>query len=394
MRADVSPERGRFMSGLVALAFVATLAACSRGGGGQGGPPGGGGPVEVGAAKAVSRSVVLTREHPAQIEALSAVEIRPQVSGLIAQQAYREGAPVARGALLFRIDARSFQVALDQARANVAQAEASVARATQDIARLEPLVAADAASRQELDNARNAQLAARATLQAAQAGVRKAELDLSYTTVRSPEAGIAAKAEVRQGALAVANQTLLTTVYSRDPMAVSVAIGEREMLALRQRAAAAPAGKAPTARLMLADGSTYAQPASLDFFNAAIDARTGTVLVRLRVPNPKGELSPGQFARVVLSDPQPTEAVLVPQKAVLETLGARSVMVVGDDGSPVPRPVRLGERIGDEWIVEDGVKAGETVMVDGFARLRPGVKVKPVEPGAAPATPGGGAPKS
>jgi membrane fusion protein (multidrug efflux system) len=370
------------------------LAACSRGPAAPGGPPGAGGPVEVGAAAVALRTVILGNEYPAQIEALSSVEIRPQVSGLIAQQVYREGAPVARGAVLFRIDARSFQVALDQARAGVAQAEAAVARATQDIARLEPLVAADAASRQELDNARNAQLSARAALLSAQAGARKAELDLSYATVRAPEAGIAAKSEVRAGALVVANQTLLTTVYSRDPMAVSLSIGEREMLALRQRAAAAPAGQKPTARLQLADGSTHPQPATLDFVNAAVDPRTGTVLVRLRVPNPAGQLSPGQFARVLLSDPVATSALLVPQKAVLETLGVRSVMVVGADGTPVPRPVTLGQRVGDEWIVLQGLAAGEVVMVDGFARLRPGVTVKPLLGGPAAAASGASAPRN
>jgi membrane fusion protein (multidrug efflux system) len=380
--ARVLPLSLPTLPSLLAVAAVMALASCSDAGSQQKGPPQG--PPEVGTVQVQQREVTLSADYPAQLEALRQIEVRPQIGGVVTRVAYKEGAPIAKGAVMFEIDPRPFEAAREQARAAVAQAQAGLIKAEADIKRIEPLVAADAASQQDLDNARAQLQVGRANLLGAEAALRTAELNLGYATIRAPEAGLAARSEVRPGSVAVPAQSLLTTVYSNDPMAATFAMSERDFLALQQRT---QAGAAPSAKVFLVDGSEYPLPATLDFFNAALDPRSATMQVRMRIPNPKGTLRAGQFVRLVLIDPKPMQALLVPQRAVQETLGQRAVMVVDPDGKVAPRPVVMGARLGDDWVVERGVKAGERVLVDGFARVRPGATVKPVDGSAAP--PGG-----
>jgi membrane fusion protein (multidrug efflux system) len=346
--------------------------------------------VDVSVIKVVPKPATVTADYVAQTEAFNSVEIRPRVGGILEQVLAVEGAQVKKGQVLFIVDPQPYEVAVAQARASLAQAQASYAQSQRDLARVKPLSLIDAVSQQELDAAIAKNDANKALVDAADATLKSAQLNLGYTRVTSPIDGTMSRALFKVGGLLTAYTSLLTTVYDSDPMYVNFSISEQRMLAV-QRQLNGPVDQTKPARrtfrLQLADGSDYTQPGMLNFIDPAIDARTGTLAVRLTVPNPQGLLHAGQFARVFVAIDQLDAALLVPQRAPQQLQGKDYLWVVDTDGTAQQRDVKLGPRVGDETIIESGLNAGDTVIVDGVQRLRPGTKVNVTPVAAAPGKP-------
>ncbi|WP_158592361.1 efflux RND transporter periplasmic adaptor subunit [Noviherbaspirillum sedimenti] len=329
--------------------------------------------------RAAPTPITLFEEYAAQTEAVETVEIRARVGGILERQAFKDGARVEAGDLLFVIDQQTYISALAQARANLAQAQASYLNSRQILARSRPLLAALAISQQEMDAAIARERVDAAAVEAGKAQVQQAQLNLGYTTIRAPRSGLISRALIKPGGLVNASTTLLTTLYSVDPMYVSFTVGEQKLEGLlRQYKAGSTNEAAPPIRIKLADGSDYQYGGKLDFVDAAVDPRNGTLPVRLVVPNPDGTLRSGQFVRAIVAKPANPAAILLPQKAVQELQGKYSVFVVGPDNKAVYRDISASIRSGNDWVVEQGVKPGELVIVEGTGKLRPGMPVKPV----------------
>lgn len=321
------------------------------------------------------RPAVELEEYVARISASNTVEIRPQVDGQLEKQAAVEGQRVETGALLFQIDPAPFRAALSRAEAERAQADARLAQARRDLARVQQLARSNVASEQMLDSAETQEKAADAALRAAVASVETARLQLAYTHVSSPIAGVVGRAEVRIGAAVEAYQTLLTRVYANDPMYVDFSISEQRMLQMQRRYGPDLAQGAGEFRIRLADGSEYPLPGTLDFVDTALDEKTATLPMRLVVPNPDGLLRANQFARVVVPVDTIADALVVPVRAVQDFQGTHSVWIVDDEGQAQSRDVELGARLADGWIVRRGLESGARVVVEGMQKLRPGIAV-------------------
>ncbi|HEY1078096.1 MAG TPA: efflux RND transporter periplasmic adaptor subunit [Fontimonas sp.] len=379
---------------LLLLAAATLLSACSKA---EPPPPA---PTAVTTQKITPREATVTAEYVAQVDASNIVEIRARVGGLLEKQVAVEGQDVKRGQVLFVIDRQPYVVALEQARAALAQAESAQQQAERDLARVQPLSELNAVSQQELDAVSARVSASRAAVEAAEASVKSAQLNLDYTTVTAPIDGRVGRAQFRVGALVTAYQSLLTTIYDTAQMYVNFSISERRMLEIQDRFGIQPADhyqNNDTFKILLADGSTYDQPARLNFIDAAVDKLTGTLPLRLEVQNPEGKLRSGQFARVIVAVEKLDQALLVPQRAVQELQGKTSVWVVDGEQHAQSRDLRLGARIGSDWLVEEGLQAGAEVIVDGFQRLKPGMPVQvqgraESPPTAAPAAAGARAP--
>jgi membrane fusion protein, multidrug efflux system len=363
------------IAGLAVLGLAALwLAGCNaRGDAPKQAPP----PVEVSVLRAQARAVTLTEEYVGQAEAVETVEIRSRVQGLLLRQAFRDGAAVRQGQLLFQIDPQPFEAALEQAKANLAQAEASAANSAQNLARVSRLIADNAVSQQDLDSAVARDRADRASVEAARAAVHEAALNLGYTQITAPRDGTVSKALVKPGALVTVAQTLLTTLYSSDPIHVNFVLGEQRMLELTRRARDKTAHE-DDFRLRLVDGSDYPHPGRLDFVDAAVDPKNDTLQVRIVVSNPDGLLRPGQYVRVLVPSASRPDAILIPQKAVQELQGLKTVFVIGDDNKVSVRQITATQRLANNWVLDDGLKAGEVVVVDGLQKVSPGATVKPV----------------
>lgn len=365
----------RFWSALLVLG----LAACSKA---EPPPPE---PVAATVLQVMPREATVTAEYVAQIDASNTVEIRPRVGGLLEKQVAVEGQAVKKGQVLFVIDRQPYVAALEQAKAALAQAESARQQAERDLARVQPLSELNAVSQQEFDAVTARESAARAQVQAARAAVRTAELNLEYTTVTAPVDGVIGRAQFRVGGLVTAYQSLLTTLYDIDPMYVNFSISERRMLELQERFGSQPQehyGNSDTFRIVLADGSVYREPARLNLIDAAVDRETGTLPIRLEVANPDGQLRAGQFARVVVAVDKLEQALLVPQRAVQELQGKTSLWVLDAENRAQNRDVRMGARIDGDWLVEEGLKPGERIVVDNLQRMKPGTPVQPLSPPA------------
>jgi membrane fusion protein (multidrug efflux system) len=337
--------------------------------------------------------VALTRQIdlPARIAPVRTAEVRARVDGIIEQRLYAEGTDVGRGTPLFRIDARPLRASLDVQTAAVQRAQAEATNAQREVARFAPLVARDAISRQEFEAAQARLAQARADVGSAQAQVRQAKLTLDYTTVTAPLSGRVGRAEVTEGALASqASGTLLTRVEQLDPIYVNFAVTSDDLMALRR----AEGGGAPpisrTVRLLLQDGSDYGMTGTLNFLDQAVDPSTGTVSMRASFRNPLRLLLPGQFVRVRVEAGSDPNAITVPQRAVQMTTSGGSVMVVGARNVPAARRVTLGRLANGMWVITNGLRPGERVIVDGLQQIIPGAPVKPVPLGA-PRAPAPGA---
>jgi membrane fusion protein, multidrug efflux system len=364
--------------------LLAALAACS--GGAPPPPP----PIAVTTLKLEPRPATVTLEYVARTEAFNTVEIRPRTGGLLQKQVALEGESVREGQLLFKIDPQPYEQALAQAKAATAQAQSAMEQALQDQARIAPLSKMDAASQQELDAVVARVAAGRASVDAARAAQKTAELNLGYTSITSPIAGVMGRAQVRVGALVTAYQTLLTSVYDTDPMYVNYSISEQRLLELQKIRGATvdSAYKNPPAfHIVLADGSVYPHTGTLNFVDAAVDPRTGTLPVRLSVPNPERLLRAGQFARVVVDSQKIPDALLLPQRAVQEQQGHNFVWLVGAQNTAERRDVVMGSRVGEDWLVISGLVAGDVVVVDGAQKLRTGSAIKPTPVSSSEAAP-------
>jgi membrane fusion protein, multidrug efflux system len=331
-----------------------------------------------------SQTVPIYGDYVARTEACQTVEIRSRVEGFLDKLLFQEGSQVRAGQLLFVIDPRLYKTALQDARGALAQAQANLDKARKDVERLHPLVAEDAAPQVDLDNAQSAVQFSRASIDRARAAIAKAELNLKFTEIRSPINGIIGKAEVTLGNLVARDQTLLTSVSSWDPMRVVFSISEADYLRRAQMVQAEnpflPGQSAAPFELLTADNVIYPFRGRLSFLDRALNLTTGTLNIYVNFPNPNRLLRPGLFGRVRVVLEERPNTLLVPQRAVQVMQGVPSVLVVGHDDKVALRTVSLGERYQDFFIVSQGLKPGERVVVEGLQRAIPGQPVTPTPP--------------
>lgn len=389
----------RFTAASLLLGGVAACSKAPAEGGGMGGMP----PPEVTVETVQPKSVPLAIELPATLAGSREVEIRARVSGILEKRNFEEGAAVKQGQSLFSLDAAPFATTLARQEADLAAVRARLDQAQRNAARLKPLRAEQAVSQKDLDDAESAESIAAADVGAAEARVREARLNLSYTRVESPISGVAGRALVSDGTLVSGPDVLLTQVSQLDPIHVRFGLSEQEQSRLNADAEAGlvvlPAGGRWQATVKLPDGTTHAQRGAVNFSDVRINADTGTSELQAVVPNPKASLRPGQFVRVLLEGAMRKDALVVPQRAVLDGGTGKYVYLLGKgegdkNGMTVaqPAPVEVGDwvRLPDGqngWVIRKGLKAGDPVIVDGVARIFfPGMPVKLATPGgAAPA---------
>ena len=365
-------------------------------------------PVEVGVVTATPGDVGLVTELPGRVEASRVAQVRARAAGILQQRVFKEGSDVKAGQTLFLIDSAPYAAASESARAGLAKANANLAQASAQLDRYRPLVAANAISKQDYVNAEAAEKQAQADVASAKASVRTADINLGYARVTSPISGRIGRALVTEGALVGQGEaTALAVVQQINPVYVNFTQSASDVFQLRRAMESGQlkrAGntEAASVKLVLGDGSEYSQPGKLLFTDLSVDATTGQVTLRAEVPNPKGELLPGLYLRVLIEQAQASNAITLPQQAVTRTQQGDTVSVVGEDGKVSQRTIKISAAQNNRWVVLDGLKAGEKVMVDGFQKLQmlpPGTPVKPVPwqaPGtsAAPAAAAASAPAS
>jgi len=361
---------------LILASLLAASAGC-----GKKEPPPPPPPPEVKVAPVVQRDVPVYIEVIGQTRGSTEIEVRPRVEGYLESVDYREGSFVRKGQLLYTIDPRPFQATVAQARGLQAEAEAQLARAHQDVARYEPLVAKNAISREEYETAVQVERAAEASVNAAKAGVERARIDLSFTKIFAPGPGIVGKTEVYPGTLVGRGQnTLLTHISQVETIHVRVSLPEKDFIEYtRKREERRRAGNTNPLKfeLLLSDGSLHPEKGDLVFVDRAVDPGTGTILVEVAFPNPGSTIRSGQFGRVRVAIDEKKGAILVPQRAVTELQGIYNVAVVKPDDTVELRMVKAGERIGTLWLIDEGLKAGDRVVVEGVQKVRSGMKVTP-----------------
>ncbi len=359
------------------------LAACNKAPEGAG-PPGGFPPAPVSVISVEQRDVPVRYEYVAQTAGYREVEVRARVTGILTQRNYREGAVVSRGQSLFTIDPAPFQVALAKADADLSVAQVRLAQAQRDLARLKPVREARAISQKELDDAVSAEQVAEAEVKSLSARVNEARLNVSYTRVEAPISGIASRAAVSEGALVSGPNVLLTTVTQTDPMYVIFGVSDREHLALRSDVEAGrlkmPADRKFQARVKLSDGSLYDGVGALNFTDVRVNTQTGTSASRAEFNNKNNILRSGEFVRLILDGAVRPAAIVVPQRAVLESPKGKFVYVVNADSKAEARPVEVGAWADDGWVINSGLKAGERVIVDGVMKIGPGAPVQVAAP--------------
>jgi membrane fusion protein (multidrug efflux system) len=393
-------------------------------------------------AEVVKKTVPITAEFVAQTDAVQTVELRARIQGVLEHVRFKEGSDVKEGQVLFEIQRTQYEATLQSARAQLAKAQAELAKAQEqvevlrakaeleqrraaldkaklDVARLRPLAQARAVPQVDLDNALAAELVAKsgvdaadaalkdtelgqrigiqqaqAAVEAGRAAVTQAQLELGYTTIKAPVTGIIGRLNVDEGNLVGRGEpTLLATMSTYDPIKISATVSEVEYLRFARRANERKTGSPDIPlELVLADGTRYPLQGRTTTLDRTVDAKTGTIVVEALFPNPEKLIKPGQFGRVRAVVEERPDAILVPQAAVQEIQGAKSVLVVGAEDKVVLRTVTLGERIGDLIIATRGLEAGERVIVEGVQKVRPGMQVKPTTaeaaPPAAPGAPG------
>jgi len=356
-----------------------------------------GAPPEVYVADVVQKDVPVYLELVGQTRGFQDVEIRARVEGYLDRVAFTEGTFVSKGTLLYQIDPLPLQAALANAKANLATAEARLQKTNTDVNRLTPLAKQQAVSQQELDNALSARDAARAQVDANKAAVDKATLDLGYTRITSPIAGFVGTTQVKAGNLVGRGEsTLLTTVSQVDPILFRAGVSEAEYLRIAKKVLEEGGLKATRQKaevdLLLADGTVHAHKGSLDTIERAVDPTTGTLMVQFAFPNPERLVRPGQYGRVRGVTETKKGALLVPQRAVIELQNLYSLAVVGAGNKVEFRNVKVGPRVDSLWLIEEGLKPGEKVVVEGLQKVRDGAVVSPKTAAAAPAGKGAAEP--
>jgi len=346
-------------------------------------------PVPVEVATVVQQDTPIYSEWVATLDGYINAQIQPHVTGYIVRQNYKEGAVVRQGDVLFEIDPRPFKAALDQAKAQLAQSEAQLGKARLDVERDTPLAQARAIAQSQLDTEVQAKLGAQAQVDAAKANVEQAQLNLEWTKVTSLVTGIAGIAQVQIGNL-VGPNSILTSVSQVDPIKAYFTVSEKEFTDFHRRfpteTTVEEQRKRIPLQLLLSDGAVYEQTGRISFADREVNPATGTIRIAGLFPNPTNLLRPGGYGRIRASVRSRDGALLVPQRAVTELQGSYQVAVVGDDNKVSIRPVTVGERVGRLWIVNEGVKPGERVIIEGLQKVRDGVAVKAVP--AAPAKAG------
>ncbi|MBS0509521.1 MAG: efflux RND transporter periplasmic adaptor subunit [Proteobacteria bacterium] len=376
------PQPRSITTAALTLAAALILTACGKP---EGSPPGAGGKPgvpEVGVVTVQPGEIGLVTELPGRLEASRIAEVRARAAGILQKRVFAEGSDVKAGQKLFLIDSAPYQASLAQAEASVAQAQASLAQSRALAERYRPLVAVNAISKQDYDNAVAAQKTAEANVAAAKAAATTARINLGYATVTAPISGRIGRALVTEGALVgQGTPTQLAVIQQIDPLYINFTQSAADALKLRAQLASGKYKQAGSAaaqvRVVLEDGSVYPQMGRLLFTDLTVDATSGQVTLRAEIPNRERSLLPGLYVRVRLEQAQVDNGIALPQQAVTRSGKADTVMVVGEGGQVSPRPVKLGPSQGSNWIVLDGLKAGEQVMVDGFQKLP---RVKPGEP--------------
>lgn len=376
----------RLLAGAAALLLAATLPAAA-----QFGPQG---PPAVGVLTAERRPVTESAEFVGRVEATDRVNIRARVTGFLQERLFREGGDVAEGDVLFRLERAPFEAQVEQARANLAGATATLENARVALARARELRQTGAGTQVTLDNAQALERTATAQVLAAQAAVRVAEINLGYTEIRAPIGGQIGRSNLAVGNVVGPDAGSLATIVSQDPMRVAFAVSQRTALELRNRFEGRGGRTAVLVRIRTADGRLYPEPGSIDFIDNQIDRNTDTILVRARIANPvrqfdgqaasvsPRELVDGQFVSVSVEGAEPVMAITLPRAAVLQDQQGSFVFVVAEGNRAERRNVKLGRSSAETAVVEDGLRGGETVVVEGLQRVRPGQPVNP-----APATP-------
>ena len=362
------------------LTTLALLAACgSKESAAQGGakypPP------EVGVITTKLEPVALQTELPARVEPLRTAQVRARVNGVVLRRLFTEGSEVKAGQLLFEIDPAPYQAALHSAQAALGKAQASLTQASTQAERYKPLVEAAAVSKQEYVNTVAAQKQAEADVAAGRAAVQTAQINAGYANVTAPIAGHIGRALVTEGALVSATEaTQLALIQQTSSVYLNITQSAADVQRLRKSAGLKlRADSAVPVTVVLDDGTELQRKGKLLFSDMTVDPTSGQLALRAEITNPDGQLLPNQYVRVRLAQADLPAAILVPQQAVTRNNQGDTVIVVGADGKPAPRPVKIGSQSGTSWIVLDGLKAGEQVVVDGFQKMMvPGAPVKPV----------------
>lgn len=363
-----------------ALAFASLLV--------QAAPPGNGQPAEVVVESVTVADFPLALEFPARASGYREVEVRAQVSGILQERTYEEGSQVQKGQVLFRIDARTYQAALSRAKAALAQEQARYRQAERNLKRIRELQGKGFASESELDNAISSFEQSRANIQAAEAELLSRQIDLDYTTVKAPISGITSKETRSEGSLMVAgdpNSSLLTQITQLDPVYVNFAYPDQVLERLRADLQAGhlrmPEDGKLTVELELGNGERYPYQGRVDFTDSLITRGTGTVSARAVVENPQQVLLPGQFVRARVIGLVYPDAVSVAERAVVQSPRGTAVMLVNAEGKAEERLVRTGTTANQRWLILEGLKAGDQVIVEGLPKVMPGAPVKVVTAG-------------
>ena len=378
------------------LLSIALAAGCGQGDKPAAAPSGAGAmpPAEVGVVTVTPGDVGLVTELPGRLEASRVAQVRARVAGILQKRLFREGSDVKAGQALFQVDSAPYEATYQSAQAVLARAQANLSQAGALAERYKPLVEANAISKQEYLAAVAGQKTAEADVASGRATVQTARINLDYAKVTAPIAGRIGRALVTEGALVGQGEaTQLAVIQQIDPMYINFTQSAAEVMALRRaldggKLKRASGVEAVSVRVILEDGSEHAKGGRLLFSDLSVDPATGQITLRAEVPNPGGVLLPGLFVRVRLEQAKAANAVLLPQQAVTRSDRGDTVMVVAADGKVGPRPVKVGSAQGSQWVILDGLKAGDQVMVDGFQKLRGDAPVKAVPwraPGSAAA---------
>lgn len=377
----------RVAAGLLTWIAVTGLLGCKQEAASTPAPP----IPEVEVITVTTQSVPDEPEFIGEAESSRPVEIRSQVTGLLKERYFREGGDVKKGDRLYLIDPIPFRAAMLSAKAKVSQAEARLVQARQDLARVKPLLAEQAVAQKDVDDAVAEELAAKAALEGARADLVKAEFDLNNTLITAPIDGLIERTRVYEGRLVSAQTDLLTVIHQMDPMYVIVNAPESFLLKRRRDIAAKriqqPGIHELRATLMFQDGSDYPHEGIMDLLDPALRTETGSRPVRVIFPNPDRALLPGQFVTIRFRGATKTAAILVPQRAVQQGASGSVVFVVGEGNIAQPREIKAAGWLGSQWLIEEGLRPGERIIVDGIQRVMPGAPVQPVPAGVNGAAP-------
>jgi len=386
--------RAQLINAIAVLAAGSMLVGCGKS---KSAAPPPSAPPEVGVIVVKQEKVSLTTELPGRTAPQFVAEVRPQVGGIIQKRLFTEGADVKAGQVLYQIDPASYQAAYASAKASQSRVEATLVSLRLTEGRYRDLVKIKAVSQQDYDNASAALQQAEAELAVTKAAVETARINLAYTKISAPISGRIGRSTVTEGALVTANQTTaLATIQQLDSMYVDVTQSTADLLKLKQSLANGALKKSNSAKikLLLEDGSSYPLPGTLKFSEVTVDQSTGSVTLRAIFPNPKQALLPGMFVRAVLEEGINENAILVPQRGVTRTpKGDAMVMTVGAEEKAEARPIKVVRTVGDSWLVSDGLKTGDRIILEGLQKARPGTPVKAVPFGSAPSAAPGGAPQ-